>query len=54
MTICFLYVSRVYIWQVITFSSRQYSFVLDNSTHFFIYHVDSHGKYDENYSGHLF
>ena len=29
-------------------------FVLDNSTHFFIYCVDSQGKYDENYSGHLF
>ena len=50
----FLYVSRVYIWQVITVSSILYSFVLDNSTHFFIYRVDSQGKYDDNYSGHLF
>ena len=24
------------------------------STHFFIYHLDCQGKYDENYSGHIF
>ena len=34
--------------------SRLYSFVFNKSTHFFIHHVDSQGKYDENYSGHIF
>ena len=32
---------------------RLYSLVFNNSTYFIIYHVDSQGKYDENYQGHI-
>ena len=55
MTICFiLCISGIHLASHCVISSRLYSFVFDNSTHFFIYHVDSQGKYEENYSGRLF
>ena len=44
MTISFIICISGIHWQVIMFNSRLYSFVFKNSTHFFIYHVDSQGR----------
>ena len=44
MTFCVIICISGIHWQVIMFNSRLYSFVFNNSTHFFIYHVDSQGR----------